>query len=435
MEKFSNYSTIEKLMGKVKLPNIFPIKQTFPNEYIKNVASETRRQLENNNMRSLIRPGMSIAVTAGSRGIANINIILREIVSFLIEAGAKPFIVAAMGSHGGATADGQLNILTSYGITKEFCGCPIISRMDTVHLGNVHEGSSELPVYIDKAAYEADGIVVVNRIKPHTSFRADVESGLTKMLCIGLGKQRGAESMHAEGFGTFSTRIPLFGNYVRTHTNVIFGVAIIENAYDKTNRIIVLNNEDIPKKEPELLAYAKSLMPRILVPKTDVLVVKEIGKNISGCGMDPNVTGTFGTPYASGGIKSQNVCVLDLSDASHGCGNGIGYANVTTLRFYQKMDFLISYPNSITTTSTLSCKLPMVMRDDKMAVELCVRNCHGVSNDSHRIVFIKNTLSLGDVYLSEAFLDEAKSTPGIEITGDCRPIPFDENGSLMLWAD
>ena len=237
------------------------------------------------------------------------NVILREVVSFLKEAGASPFIIPAMGSHGGSTAEGQRQVLTGYGITEEFCGCPICSSMETVLLGEVNENGVKLPVYIDRMAREAGRHRGGQPDQAPRAFRGTYESGLMKMLCIGLGKQKGADSLHRDGFGTFATRIPLFGNYVRTHANVLFGVGTIENAYDETNRIVVLHNEEIPAKEPALLEYAKSLMPRILVPETDVLIVREIGKNFSGSGMDPNITGTGPLPTAAEASKSSgHVC-------------------------------------------------------------------------------------------------------------------------------
>lgn len=434
-EKFADYTQIQKLLEGVALPRMFRATQTFPNERVEDAASETRRQLERANVRPLIRPGMTIAVTGSSRGIANMNIILRETVSFLKEAGAIPFIIPAMGSHGGSTAEGQRQILTGYGITEEFCGCPIQSSMETVHLGDADDNGVSLPVYVDRLAYEADGIVVVNRIKPHSAFRGPIESGLTKMMCIGLGKQKGADSLHKDGFGTFATRIPLVGNYVRTHTNVLFGVGTIENAYDQTNRIVVLRNEEIPQREPALLEYAKSLMPRILVPETDVLIVKEIGKNFSGSGMDPNITGTWSTPYGGGGIKKQRTCVLDLTDVSHGNGLGIGQADTTTVRFFNKMDFLATYPNALTSTVFLPVKLAMVLRDDEMAIKAAVKTCNGVAPGGMRVVLIRNSLHMSELYLSEAFLDQARETPGLEIAGECMPLPFDKQGNLLLWNE
>lgn len=434
-EKFSDYSKIEPLLKNVTLPRMFRATQMFPNDHIEDVAAETRAQLEKAGVLSLIRPGMTIAVTGSSRGIANMNVILREVVSFLKEAGAKPFIIPAMGSHGGSTAEGQRQVLTGYGITEEFCGCPIHSSMETVRLGKVTDNGEVLPVYIDRLAYEADGIVAVNRIKPHSAFRGPVESGLTKMLCIGLGKQKGADSLHKDGFGTFATRIPLFGNYVRTHTNVLFGVGTIENAYDETNRIVVLRSEEIPEQEPALLEYAKSLMPRILVPETDVLIVKEIGKNFSGSGMDPNITGTWSTPYGGGGIKKQRTCVLDLTDVSHGNGLGIGQADTTTLRFLQKMDFLATYPNALTSTVFLPVKLAMVLRDDEMAIKAAAKTCNGVSPENLRVVLIRNTLHMSELYLSETYLEQVRKTPGMEIVSECAPLPFDAAGNLLLWNE
>lgn len=435
IDKFTDYSGIEPLLQNVKLPRMFRVTQSFPRERIEDVAGETRRQLLNAQIKSKIRPGMTVAVTGSSRGIANMNVILREVVSFLKEAGAKPFIIPAMGSHGGATAEGQTQVLNSYGITEEFCGCPIRSSMETVHLGDVTDNAEVLPVYIDRFAWEADGIVVVNRIKPHSAFRGPYESGLTKMLCIGLGKQKGADSLHRDGFGTFATRIPLFGNYVRTHTNVLFGVGTIENAYDETNKIVVLRSEEIPQQEPALLEYAKSLMPRILVPETDVLIVREIGKNFSGSGMDPNITGTWSTPYGGGGIRKQRTCVLDLTDVSHGNGLGIGQADTTTVRFFNKMDFIATYPNALTSTVFLPVKLAMVLRDDRMAIQAAVKTCNGVSPENARIVLIRNSLHMGEMYLSEAFLPLARETEGMEIVSECRPLPFDEEGNLLIWND
>lgn len=434
-EKFSDYSKIEQLLEGVTLPRMFRATQSFSNDHIEDVAAETRARLEDAGLLPMIRPGMTVAITGSSRGISNMHIILREIVSFLQKCGAKPFIIPAMGSHGGSTAEGQRQILTGYGITEDFCGCPIISSMETVHLGNVSDNGVLLPVYIDRAAYAADGIVVVNRIKPHSAFRGPIESGLTKMLCIGLGKQKGADSLHRDGFGTFATRIPLVGNYVRTHTNVLFGVGAIENAYDETNRIVVLRSEEIPEQEPALLEYAKSLMPRILVPETDVLIVKEIGKNFSGSGMDPNITGTWSTPYGGGGIKKQRTCVLDLTDASHGNGLGIGQADTTTLRFFNKMNFLDTYPNALTSTVFLPVKLAMVLRDDEMAIKAAVKTCNGVSSGSMRIVLIRNTLHMSELYLSEAFWEQAQKTPGMKIVSACMPLPFDQQGNLMLWNE
>lgn len=432
-EIFKDYSTIENLLKDTKIPKMFKVRQKFSHEKIEDVAKETRLKLEQSDIKHLIKDGMTIAITGSSRGIANMNIILRETVSFLKENNAKPFIIPAMGSHGGATKEGQTEVLRSYGITEEFCGCPIKSSMETVKIGDVYDDGKKLPVFVDKYAYEADGIVAVNRIKPHSAFRGPYESGITKMLCIGLGKQIGADSMHNDGFKYFKTRIPLFGNFVRENLNVLFGVATIENAFDETNRIEVMTNKEIPIKEPELLKYAFSHMPRILVDETDVLIVNEIGKNFSGSGMDPNITGTWSTPYGSGGIKKQRTCVLDLTDVSHGNGLGIGQADTTTLRLFNKMDFLEMYPNALTATVFLPSKLAMVLRDDEMAIKGAIKTCNEIDLKNPRIVMIKNTLSVEEIYMSEVFLEDVRNIDGIEILSECEELNFDEEGNLQVW--
>ena len=432
-EHFKDYRVIEELLADTVIPDMFPASQTFCREKLRDAAAETRRLLREKGLEGLVRPGMTVAVTAGSRGIDNISVILRETVGFLKELGAKPFIVPAMGSHGGATAGGQREILTGYGITEEFCGCPVVSSMETVRVGTVVDEGKELAVFIDRHAAGADGIVVVNRVKPPSAFRGPYESGLLKMLSIGLGKQVGADSMHQDGFKYFKTRIPLFGNFIRTHTNVMFGVAIVENAYDETNRIEVLRNEEIPVREPELLKYAFSLMPRLLVDEADVLVVQEIGKNFSGSGMDPNITGSWSTPYGSGGLKKQRTAILDLSELSHGNGAGMGHGDTITLKFFNKVDFLATYPNSLTATTTLPAKLPMVMRDDEMAIKGAIKVCNEVDPENLRVVLIKNTLSMEHIYLSKAYLRQIEQIPGIKAEGPAGPLPFDSDGNLTVW--
>ncbi len=433
--RFDDFSIIEKLLCNTHIPRMFKVRQSFHNTHIENLESEVRKKLEQSGVSDLLHPGMRICVTASSRGIDRQKVILREIIHFLKQNHCDPFLIPAMGSHGGATAEGQKAVLTGYGITEEYCECPILSSMETVHLGEVEENGERMEVRIDRYAYEADGIVAFGRIKPHSAFRGPIESGITKMLCIGMGKQEGADSLHKDGFGTFKTRIPLFGNFVRTHTNVLFGVSTIENAFDQCNRIDVLRNQEIPEKEPELLKYAASLMPRILVPETDVLVVREIGKNFSGSGMDPNITGTWSTPYGEGGIRKQHTVVLDLTEESHGNGMGIGQADTTTLRFYNKMNFLETYPNALTSTVFWPIKLAMVLRDDEMAIKGGIKTCNHIDLEKPRIVLIRNSLSIEEIYLSEVYWDMAHNIDGMEIISDPEPLPFDVHGNLLLWTE
>ena len=306
-------SGLRQVLAGTPIPKMCRVRQIFKRDEIEDIPAYLREKLDNPELRSRIKPGMRVVLTGSSRQIANMPVILRELATFVKEQGAQPYIIPAMGSHGGATDEGQRQILESYGITEEFCGCPIFSSMETVRVGEVLDGDE---VRMDKFAHDADAVIVVGRIKGHTAFRGPYESGLIKMMAIGMGKRAGADSLHKEGFGKMGERLPVFAKAVFDSCNVIFGVAPIENEFDQTCRIEVIPAEEIFEKEPDLLLYAKSRMPRLLIPETDVLMVHEIGKNFSGSGMDPNVTGTFGTPFASGGIQKQREKVAGDEDAA-----------------------------------------------------------------------------------------------------------------------
>ncbi len=288
----------EQLCATVKLPKMVRVRQSFDPTHIEpaDLPAVVRGELLREAVRQNIKPGMSIGITCGSRGIANIAIIIKTIVDFVKECGAEPFVFPAMGSHGGATVPGQLDVLKSYNVTEETMGCPIKATMETVYLGDTVEGS---PVYIDKNAHEADGVILCGRIKAHTAFRGPYESGLMKMAVIGMGKQHGAESVHESGFNNMGRVMPQFARVIFDHTNVVAGVGLIENAFDQTFKVAGLSAAEIWEKEPELLKEAKTKMGRIWIEKTDVLVVDKIGKNFSGDGMDPNVTGAFACPESA----------------------------------------------------------------------------------------------------------------------------------------
>ena len=291
-------SGLRAVLKDIPIPPVYVVRQNVPQDGIPDVSACLREKLDREELRSRIRPGMRVVLTAGSRQIAHMPEILQELARFLKGQGAKPYIIPTTGSHGGATAEGQRNILESYGITEEFCECPIFSSMETVEVGKMPDGD---PVRMDRFAFESDAVVVVGRIKGHTAFRGPYESGLVKMIAVGLGKREGADLLHQKGFRVFGERLPQYARVIYDHCNILFGVGIIENEHDETCRIEVLPSEKIFDKEPALLTYAKSRMPRLLFPETDLLLVREIGKNFSGNGMDPNVTGTFGTPYGHGG--------------------------------------------------------------------------------------------------------------------------------------
>ena len=421
---------VSELLKDVKIPRMFQVRQKFSAEKLEpeEIVRIIRYQLGQEPFSSQIQPGMRIAVTAGSRQIANIVLITRTIVDVVKEKGAHPFVLAAMGSHGGATGEGQRQVLENFGITEESMGCPIKSDMKVVKTGVNEEG---MDVLLDKNAVEADGIIISCRIKPHTCFRGPYESGIMKMMTIGLGKQAGAAVCHEAGFKYMAKYVPMFGRAILKQVKILFAVAVLENAYDETAKVVVLNHDEIEEKEPFYLEEAKAMLPRIHVPECDVLICDTIGKNFSGSGMDPNITGTFVTPFASGGLKSQRVAVLDLSKDSHHSGVGIGMAHATTRRFFEKMDFELTYPNLITSTVIENARIPLVMKNDREAVQVCIKTCTDIDRNNIRIVRISNSLKVEHICLSEAYYEEAKSNPNLEIESDPAPMAFDENGNLI----
>ena len=422
-------SIVSGLLEAVPIPRVARVRQRFPDEHIPadRLPDHILGLLAKKGVAAGIRPGMKIAITAGSRGIRNIPLILGTLVRFVRDCGGEPYLVAAMGSHGGATSRGQREVLAGLGITEETVGCPIRSGMEVVPAGRNAEG---VQVYMSRDAAQADGVIVCNRIKPHTCFRGPCESGLMKMMAIGLGKQVGADWCHKEGFQNMAKNVRLFGAAVLEALPVLFEVGILENAYDRTAEVVVLDREEIPEKEPDYLKKARGLLPRIHVPECEVLVVDTIGKNFSGGGMDANITGTFVTPYASGGLRSQRVAVLDLSPESHHNGTGCGMAHATTRRFFDKMDWEQTYPNVITSTVIENVRIPMVLKNDREAIQVCLRTCTGVGPQGPRLVRIANSMELTRIYLSENYLPQIAGHPYLEQETEVMELPFDQAGNL-----
>lgn len=419
---------VDKLLDGVKLPKFVKIRQHFPSEAIppEKIRQAVFRELEREEIAGRIRPGMSVCITCGSRGIDNIASITRYVAEFCREKGAAPFAIPAMGSHGGATAEGQLEVLRSLGITEATIGCPIRSSMETACIGTTEDGR---PVHIDHFAAAADAIILINRIKPHTSFRGTYESGLMKMMAIGIAKQKGAETCHAEGFPRMHDMVPLFGKAILRQAPVAFGLGILENAFDKTARLYALTPQEIIEKEPVLLQEAAKMMPSLGFPECDVLVVDEIGKNISGCGMDPNITGVFAIPGMTGGINAQRRCILSLTPQTHGNGYGMGAADAITRRLFEELDLDMIYPNSITSTSLGFSKIPMIMENDRGAIQLCLRTCNHLDPEKPRIIRIKNTLELSEFEISEALISEMPEN--MQVLTESYELPFDEKGNLL----
>ena len=419
-------TVVSNLLKDVPLPRFVKVRQEFSREKIENIPQAIEDALSRPQIVEKIQPGKRICLTCGSRGIDNNAAIIKSVADFCKTKGALPFAIPAMGSHGGATAEGQREMLRSLGITEETIGCPIYSSMETVQIGLTEEGH---PVQIDKFAAQSDGIIVINRIKPHTSFRGEYESGLMKMMAIGLGKQKGAEVCHAAGFPKMHHMVPLFGKAILKNGPILFGLGIIENAFDKTARIYALTPDEIIEKEPTHLQEAFNLMPSLGFKECDVLVVDRIGKNISGCGMDPNITGVFATPGMTGGIKAQRRCILGLTPQTHGNGYGMGAADCITRRLFEELDLSAIYPNSITSTSLGFSKIPLIMETDKEALQLCVRTCNGIDTKNARIIRIKDTLSLSEFEISENLIPELPQN--MEVISEPYQLPFKEDGCLL----
>lgn len=420
---------VTDLVSGQSIPKMFSVRQKFPRKKLnpQEIPQIINHLLKDDKFSSQIKPGMKIAITAGSRGIDNVALTTKCLADFVKSKGGQPFIVPAMGSHGGATAEGQKAILEGYGITESYIGCPIVSSMEVKKIGVNDEG---IDVFIDKHAAEADGIIIGCRIKPHTAFRGPYESGIMKMMTIGLGKQHGAEVCHEAGFKNMAKNVPMFGKAIIKNAPVLFAVPTIENAFDETYKIVAINADEIVDEEPKLLKEAFSLMPKILVNECDVLVVDHIGKNFSGDGMDPNITGTFCTPYASGGINAQRVCVLDLSPETHGNGIGLGYSSATTKRVFDKLDLASMYPNAITCTVLGGVRIPIVMESDKEAIQVCVKTCNEIDKNNVKIVRIPNSLHIEHIMLSEAYYSEVRENPNLVIESEPEYLPFDLDGNL-----
>ena len=423
---------VNDLLRGVALPPMARVRQKFPTEHLADPAAALRRELARTAIRDRVRPGMSVAVTAGSRGLDAFVPVLRTLIGGLRDMGADPFVVPALGSHGGATAAGQAALLAGYGITEETVGAPIRSSMEVVRAAESPDGE---PVWVDRLAWEADGIVLFNRVKPHTGFRGDYESGLVKMAAVGLGKQRGAETVHAGGPAAMAGRVRDFGTAAIRRARVLFGVATVENGYDRVHTVRVLTPDEIFREEPVLLERAKALMPRLLFEGLDVLVVDRIGKNISGPGMDPNITHTYlpgaAIPDSLQAKRAGRVAVLDLTEETHGAAMGIGMADVTTRRVLEKMDFDATYPNCLTSGVTVSAKLPMVFDSDRLALQAAVQTLAGADRDGLRMVRIRDTLHLGEIWVSEALLPEAAACRPAEVLTPAEPLPFDGAGNLF----
>lgn len=409
-------------------PKMVPVEQRFPSEHIENVEAATKEALAP--FASLDLKGKRIAVSAGSRGIAGMVEVLRAIVAQLRAWGADPFLFPAMGSHGGGSAEGQIGVLKNLGVTEAAIGAPIHSSMEVVEIGSVLNGQ---PVYCDKIALESDGIVVCNRVKAHTTFKATHESGLVKMLVIGLGKHVGAASIHQLGFDRFHEVLPPAAQVVLDRAPILFGVALVENAYEQPAAIEAIAPERILDREPALLRHANKIMGRLLPPAIDVLIIDELGKDVSGAGMDPNITGRSG--WRLPGFDAppiQRIIVRDLTAKTAGNATGIGMADFTTRRCANKIDLPITYTNCVTSLNIDPGKIPIIAANDREALVMALKSCRNAPPETARIVHIRNTKALDKIRVSESVLADLNDRDDVIRLAGPEPFTFDENGNLVL---
>jgi hypothetical protein len=418
----------ESMLGTVPIPKVCRVQLMFPRPRIENVEQEFLDKLRSGEFLARIPTGGTVAVAVGSRGVCNQPLLVRCLVEEVKKHGASPFIVPAMGSHGGATAEGQTELLRRMGFSEDDIGAPIRSSMQVLDLGTTGNG---LPVFVDKYACEADAVVIVNRIKPHVSFRGRYESGLMKMIAIGLGKQKGAEACHDAGFGEMAGNIHDIARVAIGRCKIAFGVGLLENAYHETCGIEILAADEIPEKEIALQEQAKRLLPSLYFSSLDVLIVEEIGKDISGTGMDNNIIGRYTTPYPSGGPRITRIVVLGLTASTHGNANGLGVADFTTRRVFDAFSFEQTYPNSLTSTATASVKIPMVLENDRLAIQAAIKTCNILDKKEVRLVKIRNTLHLDEIQVSAAMLEEVKKHKNMKILGKTEPLRFDSRGRLL----
>jgi hypothetical protein len=414
----------------MEIPLLVPLRQTAPQPGVGDVAGEVRRQWLGSRFARRLKRGSKVAVAVGSRGIANLSVIVRTTLDCLRELGAEPFVVAAMGSHGGATAEGQRELLAEYGISAAKLGVVVKTDMAAVRIGTNSWGEA---VYWDRNALAADAVVTVSRIKPHTDFRGRYESGICKMIVIGLGKRDGASQHHRWGVRGLRDMMPETARVVIEKTPFAAGLAILENAHEQTARLQVVDRDEVLAVEPGLLEESWRLMGRLPFDQLDLLVIGEIGKNYSGAGIDPNVVGRLlieGEPDFDK-PKITRICCLDLSPESHGNGTGVGIADLTTDRLLAAIDPAPFRMNNLTACFLWRSKLPIAFATDRECIVSGLETCWQPSVEKLRMAVIPSTLELDELWVSAAVVEEARKDPHLEVAGAPQPLVFDAAGNLF----
>ena len=402
---------------KRPLPKMYRVRQSFNKEHLEDIEGTVAREFAKAEIRAQVKPGMRVALAVGSRGIRNLSRIVKCVVDQLLMLGAEPFIVAAMGSHGGGTLEGQLEILHTYGITQEAMGIPVVANNDVELLGSTSRG---IQVYFDKLCLEqADLVIPINRVKLHTDFVDTIQSGMCKMLVIGLGHHKGCTAIHKADFSYFGDTLREATRLILSRAKVGFGVAIMENAYDQTLLVEAVPAGKMLEREAELVMLSRKNMPILMIPDIDVLVVEQIGKDISGNGYDPNILGKsfllkeFVLPVP----KIGRMVVLDVSPASHGSAVGIGIFDVTTRKLFDQLNMEAMYANDIALGCLDDCKIPLVAADEEEAIRVAVKVLRDNDPEKLKIVRIRDTLHMEEIQVSEDLLDMVKADPRLELLG------------------
>ena len=425
-------------MERMALPKMARVRQHFDAPVLTDLHAAIHTELDRIETNSIINPGETVAITAGSRGVANIAIAVKAIVDYLKKIEAIPFIVPAMGSHGGATAEGQRTVLEHYGITEKTVGAPVKSSMDVVQLGTLPQaGTDDLPVYMDKCAAEADHIVPLNRIKAHTDFNGSIESGLMKMMVIGLGKQQGANYYHRAFFQFgFEHVITAVGGFILDTGKIAFGVGLIENAHEDTAKVVAIPANQLLQTERKLLVQSKSMMGKLPFDELDLLIVDWAGKNISGTGMDTNVIGRMMQNFEPEPLKPAilRIFVRDLTEESDGNATGIGLADFTTTRLVEQIDRHATYMNGITALGPQKSKVPFYYDTDQEAIEVALNTIGLTKPEKARVIRIESTLRLTELDISESLLKDAQLHSNLEVVGKLQSFEFDVNENLLPFA-
>ena len=418
---------LTSLLTGIELPFLHRVTRHIPDDGLSDIPRSVRDALNASGVAERLLPNGEVAIGVGSRGIAGLPQIVRATVDWFRERGARPFLVPCMGSHGGATAEGQLRVLEHLGVTAASAGCPIRAGMDTIVIGTLDNG---LPVHMDAHATSADGVFVINRVKPHTAFTGPHESGLVKMLVIGLGKRNGADCCHSLGFGRFAEVMPQMARLLlERKPSLLGGLAVVENAHDRVCLLEAVLPERLLERDQALLVEARARMGSLPVDDLDVLLVDRMGKDISGSGMDPNITGRSPSPYKTGGLKAA-LGVLRLTEASGGNATGMGNADVVTQRLVDSADFESTYANAITSTSLKAAAIPLVMPSDEAAVRGLIKTC-GAGPRPVRLAYIRDTLSLNTFWASAALAEELSARPDCRVSPESGVFRFDAEGSLV----